>query len=144
MTTSRKSFGSGGLVPALCSLPERLVAATRRHLAGRQEVPPFDPPAIRIGKREEYLSWKSKARTYLRELGEDPLALERVDATFNYARNRILLFNLPDPGRELSIAETISHEILHSLLEQTQERWAARALDKVVKPVGDPSRVGGV
>ncbi|MFZ0891952.1 MAG: hypothetical protein WB778_02045 [Thermoplasmata archaeon] len=104
----------------------------------------FVHPLIQVGTPHEYLDWVAKARAYLREFGKDPTSLERVDATFNYSRNRILLFNLPDEHRELTVAETLSHEILHSLFEQMDERWAARTLDQVATPVGDPNRVGGI
>jgi hypothetical protein len=77
-------------------------------------------------------------------MGKDPTSLDRVDATFSYSANRILLFNLPDEHRALSVAETLSHEILHSLFEQMGERWAARALDQIAAPVGDTNRIGGI
>ncbi|MGI0155908.1 MAG: hypothetical protein ACREDE_07245, partial [Thermoplasmata archaeon] len=65
----------------------------------------------------------------LEEAGRDPASLDRVDATINYARNRIILFNLADPQRETSVADTVSHEVLHALLEELGELWAARSLD---------------
>jgi hypothetical protein len=102
------------------------------------------PPKIIVGTVPEYAEWEAKARRFLRESGGDPASLERVAATFNYARNRIILFRLADPGRELSVAETLSHEFLHSLLEQLGERWAARALDLVARPALDGLRTGGV
>jgi hypothetical protein len=127
-----------------CSIPRSRMDCSAQLVPPGRVVRSFEHPSIKVGSRQEYLNWKSRARIYLRELGRDPAALERVDATFNYRLSRILLFNLPDPTRELSVAETISHEILHALLEQMQERWGARALDRVVKPVGDANRVGGI
>jgi hypothetical protein len=132
------------LTRELCTLTKRLVTFRSRPSNGTVPLRPFVHPFIRLGSRREYADWVAKARVYLRESGSDPASLDRVDATFNYARNRILLFNLPDARQEISVAETISHEVLHSLFEQLNERWAARALDQIAAPVGDPGRVGGI
>ncbi|MFZ1024072.1 MAG: hypothetical protein WAN87_08050 [Thermoplasmata archaeon] len=132
------------MAQSLCTLSKARITAAAQ-VAGRtapRRV--FVHPLVRIGTRREYLDWVTRARIYLREFGKDPTSLERVDAAFNYAQNRILLFNLPDGHRELSVAETLSHEILHSLFDQMYERWAARALDQIATPVGDPNRVGGI
>ncbi|MGA7924305.1 MAG: hypothetical protein WCA77_10060 [Thermoplasmata archaeon] len=136
----------GSVVPAqpVCVLPSRVTSSFRKIAGVLHRIHAFRSPSIQIGSRAEYLAWESRARSFLRELGRDPSSLERVDATFNYRANRVLIFNLPDPAQELSIGETISHEILHAVLEQMGERWAARSLDQIVKPVGRPDRVGGL
>jgi hypothetical protein len=111
----------------------------------RQAVTPhFQHPRVEVGSPREYEFWNERARAYLREAGRSPRSLERTDATINYAQNRVILFNLPDPQDELSIGETLAHEVLHSFLEQTGERYAARTLDAVAKGVGDSRRTGGL
>ncbi len=144
MTPNGESGGSASRAQTLCSLPSRITSSASRLLVPRRDTHAFLHPFIKIGSRREYLAWETRARTYLQELGGNPETLDRVDATFNYARNRVLLFNLPEPARDLSIAETVSHEILHSLLEQLRERWAARTLDRVARPVGSADRAGGI
>ncbi|MCI4352672.1 MAG: hypothetical protein L3K14_04710 [Thermoplasmata archaeon] len=83
-------------------------------------------------------------RKHLTELGADADALERVDARYNYKGNRITLYRLADPANEGSVAETISQEVLHALLFQMGERFAARAIDLIGKPVGNAARTGGI
>jgi len=99
---------------------------------------------VSVGSPEEYRRSTALARQYLRENKVDPSQLERVDAVLNYSRNQITLFNLADPANELSVAETLSHESIHSLLDQVGEIWAARTLDRVTKHVRDPARRGGI
>jgi hypothetical protein len=99
---------------------------------------------VGVGSPKEYARWVARAREYLRELRQDPDQLDYVDARFGYRANRITLLHLQDPGRELSVADTLSHEVLHSLLDQIGESFAARTIDVVCKPVGHPQRRGGI
>jgi hypothetical protein len=101
-------------------------------------------PTISAGTPAEYARGEARAREYLREYQIDPEQLVRVDARFDYLSNRIILFRLQEPGNELSVGDTVSHEILHALLDQEGEWLAARTLDLVCKPVGDPDRRGGL
>jgi hypothetical protein len=100
-------------------------------------------PTISVGSPTEYARGESRAREYLREYQIDPDQLLRVDARIDYRGNRITLFRLQDPRDPLSVGDTISHEVLHALLDQAGEWLAARTLDLVCKPVGDPDRRGG-
>jgi hypothetical protein len=102
------------------------------------------PPDISVGTPEEYSHWVSELRKLLSEIGRDPGTLQQVDARYHYKDNRVTLYRLADPSNPLSIADTISHELLHALLYQMEEGHAARAIDWVGKPVGDPGRVGGI
>ena len=104
----------------------------------------MEPPAVGIGTREEYELLNDRARSLLRAEGISPDQLERVDARFNYRSNRITLFHLQDSCDATSVADTISHELLHALLDQAGERHAARLIDLVCRPVGDPDRRGGL
>lgn len=104
----------------------------------------MEPPAIHVGTREEYQRWAAKAEAFLAENSVCPDQLERVDSTINYRANLILLFNLQDPASELSVADTLAHELLHALLDQLGERRAARTLDLVARPVLERDRRGGV
>lgn len=104
----------------------------------------FEHPRVLVGTPEGYGAWRDKARTLFRESGRDPESLDRIDTTINYRQHRILLFHLADSRNETSAADTLSHEVLHSLLEQFGERWAARSLDLISKEPGDRDRVGGV
>ncbi|MCI4348731.1 MAG: hypothetical protein L3J93_00715 [Thermoplasmata archaeon] len=101
-------------------------------------------PGIAIGSPKEYAVWMARLRRFLVERGVSPDEIEQVDARYNYGSNRITLYRLPRPGDGASIAETISHEFLHALLFQLGESWAARAIDLVGKPVGNPARIGGI
>ncbi|MCI4372661.1 MAG: hypothetical protein L3K02_03340 [Thermoplasmata archaeon] len=101
-------------------------------------------PTIVIGSPKEYATWVSRLRSFLSETGADPNNLEQVDARFNYNENRITLYRLSNPTDERSIAETISHEFLHALLFQEGERFAARTLDLVSRPVRGGERIGGI
>jgi hypothetical protein len=101
-------------------------------------------PTIVVGTRAQYQLWEVRAQEFLKSQQICPDQLDRVDSTINYTRNRITLFNLQDPSDEWSIADTLSHEILHSLLEQLGERWATRSMDMICKPVKSPERRGGV
>lgn len=104
----------------------------------------FEHPRVELGSDAEYRYWNARAREYLRESGRDPAALERTDATINYAQNRVILFRLADPDDELSVAGTVSHEVLHAVLDQLGEGGAARSLDSVARPAGRADRIGGV
>jgi len=88
--------------------------------------------------------WESRLRKFLTAMGRDADSLERVAARYNYRDNRITLYHLPDPGNEQSVVDTLSHEWLHAILFQLGERFAARAIDLVGKPVGNPARTGGI
>jgi hypothetical protein len=101
-------------------------------------------PTISVGTQEEYAYWESRLRKFLADLGADPGDLERVDARYNYKDNRITLYRLANPSEDRSVADTISHEFLHALLYQMGEDRAARAIDLVGKPVGNPARIGGI
>jgi hypothetical protein len=103
-----------------------------------------EPPSIRVGSPQEYARWESELRKFLVRMGRDPSNLERVDARYHYQTNQITLYHLADPSNELSVADTISHELLHAMLFQTGEGWAARAIDLVGAPVGNPRRAGGI
>lgn len=97
-----------------------------------------------MGSRAEYAAWIRRAERFLRENGDDPASLDRVDATVNYRSNRVILFALADPRDDLSATETLAHEVVHALLEYLGERWAARTLDRIARRVGDPGRTGGI
>jgi hypothetical protein len=101
-------------------------------------------PTVVVGTASEYAYWESRLREYLAAGGRDPANLERVDARLNYKENRITLYRLADSTVELSVADTLAHEFLHALLYQMGEEWAARMIDLVGKPVGNPARVGGI
>jgi hypothetical protein len=101
-------------------------------------------PGISVGTPQEYLHWLSEWRKTLQSMGADPNALERIDARYNYRRNRITLYRLDDPRDEVSVADTLSHELLHAVLFQMGERWAARMIDLVAKPPGNADRAGGI
>ena len=105
---------------------------------------PMRHPSVSIGSVKEYEVGESRAREYLREYQIDPGQLVRVDARFDYVGNRITLFHLQDPKVELSVVDTLSHEVLHALLDQAGEWIAARTLDLICKAVGDPDRRGGL
>lgn len=100
-------------------------------------------PEISIGTPDEYAFWVSRLRAFLVERGADADELEQVDARYNYKANRITLYRLANASDVRSVADTISHEFLHALLYQMGERYAARAIDLVGKPVGNPARWGG-
>ncbi len=104
----------------------------------------MEHPSVTIGTPEEYSYWKARLSTFLRDRGGEADELEQVDARLNYRDNRITLYRLADPADERSVADTISHEILHSLLYQMEELRAARLIDLVGKPVGNPARIGGI
>jgi iron uptake system EfeUOB component EfeO/EfeM len=76
--------------------------------------------------------------------GATPDLLEQIDARYNYLENRISLYRLAEPYDEYSVAETLSHEYLHALLDQLGERRAARTLDLVSRPVRGGARIGGI
>lgn len=103
----------------------------------------MDPPAITVGTPKEYAFWVARLRKQLARRGVRPDELEQVDARYNFSGNRIVLYRLAG-SEELSVAATISHEVLHALLEQLGEPFAARAIDLVSRPVGNPDRVGGI
>jgi hypothetical protein len=103
-----------------------------------------ETPAIRVGTPEEYAHWEAELRTFLTGMGRDPSNLERVDARYHYNTNQITLYHLANPSDEFSVADTISHEVLHALLYQMGERLAARAIDWAGAPVGNPRRAGGI
>ena len=104
----------------------------------------MDHPRITVGSPEEYAFWKSRISSFLTERGGAPDTLEQVDARLNYRSNCLTLYRLVDPADERSVAQTISHEILHALFYQMGELRAARMLDLAGKPVGDPDRIGGI
>jgi hypothetical protein len=103
-----------------------------------------EPPTISVGTAQEYAHWVSELRKFLAGIGADARAFERVDARYNYKENRIVLYRLADPADETSVAETISHETLHALLYQMGERFSARTIDLIGKPVRSPARTGGI
>jgi hypothetical protein len=103
-----------------------------------------DPPSITVGTPREYALWESRLRKFLVSMGRDANSLERVDARYNYRENRITIYRLADPERELSVLETLSHESLHAILYQLGEHVAARAIDRIGRPAGNPERVGGI
>lgn len=105
---------------------------------------PMEHPSISVGTPDEYRYWMSRLRDFVSERGGEADALERVDARLNYKGNRLTLYRLSDPTDERSVGDTISHEILHALLYQMGELWAARMIDLVGKPVGNPARTGGI
>jgi hypothetical protein len=104
----------------------------------------MEHPSVSVGSPDEYAFWKSRLTEFLVERGGEASDLERVDARLNYKGNRVTLYRLADPSNELSVADTFSHEILHALLYQMGELRAARLIDLVGKPVGNPRRVGGI
>jgi hypothetical protein len=104
----------------------------------------MEHPSVRIGTPEEYAYWKSRLTSFLVDRGGEADDLEQVDARMNYKANQITLYRLSDPSDEGSVADTISHEILHALLYQMEELRAARLIDWVGKPVGNPTRIGGI
>ncbi|MGA8302278.1 MAG: hypothetical protein WA691_06265 [Thermoplasmata archaeon] len=104
----------------------------------------MEPPSISVGTALEYAYWESRLRKFLRELGGRTNNFEQVDARYNYKENRITLYRLANSTDELSVAETISHELIHALLFQMGEHFAARAIDLVGKPVGNVARTGGI
>jgi hypothetical protein len=103
-----------------------------------------ESPSVTVGTAEEYAFWLSQLKALLTELGGDPSQLERVNARYNYSGNRITIYRLADPDDERSVADTLSHELLHAVLYQMGERRAARGIDLVGKPVGNPLRIGGI
>jgi|HubBroStandDraft_1064217.scaffolds.fasta_scaffold585120_2 hypothetical protein len=106
--------------------------------------PPLATPTMAVGTPQEYALWVARLRKFLTNLGGSADNLEQVDARFNYRENRITLYLLSDPTNEWSVAETLSHEYLHSILFQMGEPYAARALDLVSKPVRGGERRGGI
>ena len=104
----------------------------------------MEHPTVKIGSPEEYAYWKERLTTFLTERGGESDELEQVNARMNYKGNQITLYRLSDPAEERSVADTLSHEILHALLYQMDELRAARLIDWVGKPVGNPARVGGI
>jgi hypothetical protein len=104
----------------------------------------MEPPTISVGTPAEYAYWESRLRKFFAEMGAAADEFERVDARCNYRENQITLYRLADPRDELSVADTLSHELLHVLLFQLGEHFAARAIDLVGKPVGHPARIGGI
>jgi hypothetical protein len=104
----------------------------------------MEHPTVVVGSPQEYAFWKSRLTEFLVDRGGEADDLERVDARLNYKGNRMTIYQLADPDRELSVADTISHEILHALLYQMGELRAAQLIDFVGKPVGNPDRVGGL
>jgi hypothetical protein len=101
-------------------------------------------PTVRIGTPKEYALWEGRVRKFLVRMGRRPEDFERVDARYNFQENRLTLYLLSDPTEELSVAGTISHELLHALLDQLGEHRAARALDLVARPAGRRDRMGGM
>jgi hypothetical protein len=101
-------------------------------------------PCVSVGTPGEYAYWKTRLSELVRARSGASDELEQIDARMNYRENRITLYRLADPRDETSIAETLSHEVLHALLYQMGERWAARLIDLVGKPVGNPARTGGL
>ena len=104
----------------------------------------MEHPRVTVGTPEEYAYWSARWSTFLQERGGEATDLEQVDARLNYRDNRMTLYRLADPRNELSVADTLSHEVLHALLYQMDELRAARMIDLVGKPVGNPARVGGI
>jgi hypothetical protein len=104
----------------------------------------MEHPTVSVGTAQEYSQWEARLRQLFADRGYDPEELVRVDARLHYRENRLTLYRLADPGDELSAAETLSHEVLHSLLYQMGEGRAARLIDRVGKPVGHPARTGGI
>jgi hypothetical protein len=104
----------------------------------------MEHPSVRIGTPEEYAYWKARLTSFVVDRGGEADELEQVDARLNYKANQITLYRLSNPLDERSVGDTISHEILHALLYQMEELRAARLIDWVGKPVGNPARVGGI
>jgi hypothetical protein len=104
----------------------------------------FEPPSLTVGSPREYALWEARLRNFLVSMGREASSLERVDARYNYKDNRITIYRLADPKDELSVIETLSHESLHAILYQLGEHFAARAIDLVGKPAGNPGRTGGI
>ena len=103
-----------------------------------------DSPSITVGTPKEYVCWAARLRGFFAELGANPDNFKPVDARYNYRANRITIYRLANPADELSIVDTISHEFLHGLLYQLGEQGAARLIDLVGRPAGNPSRIGGI
>jgi hypothetical protein len=104
----------------------------------------MEPPELSIGTPEEYEFWRSRRATFLGDRGGEADELGQPNSRLDYKGNRITIYRLADPSDERSVVETISHEILHALLYQTDELRAARAIDIVARPPGHPDRVGGI
>ncbi len=104
----------------------------------------MEHPTIAIARPEEAAYWATRLGEFLRTRGGEADALERIDTRLDYRANRVTLYGLPDPANELSVADAISHEILHALLYQLEELGAARRMDLVSTPAGDARRAGGL
>jgi hypothetical protein len=104
----------------------------------------MEHPGVSVGTPEEYRYWMGRLTQFVVDRGGKSDALEQLDARLNYKENRITLYRLSNPADERSVGDTISHEILHALLYQMGELWAARMIDWVGKPVGNPARIGGI
>jgi hypothetical protein len=104
----------------------------------------MEPPRISVGSKAEYAYWLARLRGSLAEDGGRADNIEQVDARYNYRDHRITLYHLSDPTDPLSVAETLSHEYLHALLDGLGEPWAARELDLVARPVRGGTRLGGI
>lgn len=105
---------------------------------------PVDAPTIAVGNPAEYAYWVARLSKFLEERGAGPDLIDQVDARYNYRQNRITLYRLRVPAEPLSVAETISHEFLHALLNGMGEWTAARQLDLVARPARGDRRVGGI
>ena len=104
----------------------------------------MEHPRVSVGTPEEHAYWSARRTTFLRDRGGEANELEEVNARLDYKGNRITLFRLADPSEERSVADTISHEVLHALLYQMDELRAARTLDVAERRLGDPERNGGL
>ncbi|MCI4343005.1 MAG: hypothetical protein L3J92_02675 [Thermoplasmata archaeon] len=104
----------------------------------------MDHPAISVGTPKEYAYWLNHLGKVWAQLGLPSDNLQQIDARYNYEVNRVTLYHLRDPSDDLSVAETISHEYLHALLDQEGEGPAARQLDLVAKAARSSERIGGI
>ncbi|MCI4364529.1 MAG: hypothetical protein L3K10_00470 [Thermoplasmata archaeon] len=104
----------------------------------------MEHPRIVVGTPREYAYWIARLRRFLAERGASADDLEQLDARINYKGNRITLYRLSNPAEDGSVAETISHEVLHALFYQMGEYRAAREIDLVAKPARSTERIGGI
>lgn len=102
------------------------------------------PATITVGTRAEYARWIARWRRFLTARGLSADTVSQIDARYNFRENRITLYRLAEPRDERSVSDTLAHESLHALLLQLDEPWAARAIDLVAKPPGNPGRIGGL
>ncbi len=119
-----------------------LAAAHEKNGAGLAG--PMEHPRVSVGTPAEHAYWSARLSAFLRDRGGEADELEQVNARLDYKDNRITLYRLADPSEERSVADTISHEVLHAVLYQMDELRAARTLDLAERRLGDPERTGGL